>query len=39
MKILTREHFNRWYKLTPYLLSVILLEIPFQVSSIVNPKF
>lgn len=32
MKILTREHFNRWYKLTPYLLSVILVEIPFQVS-------
>nr|XP_023017727.1 ATP-binding cassette sub-family G member 1 [Leptinotarsa decemlineata] len=31
MKILTREHFNRWYKLTPYLLSVILIEIPFQV--------
>lgn len=30
MKILTREHFNRWYKLTPYLLSVILIEIPFQ---------
>ncbi|XP_018573014.1 ATP-binding cassette sub-family G member 4 [Anoplophora glabripennis] len=31
MRILTREHFNRWYKLTPYLLSVILVEIPFQV--------
>ncbi|XP_066252275.1 ATP-binding cassette sub-family G member 1-like [Euwallacea similis] len=31
MKILTREHFNRWYKLSPYLLSVILIEIPFQV--------
>ncbi|KAJ8947355.1 hypothetical protein NQ318_002881 [Aromia moschata] len=31
MRILTREHFNRWYKLTPYLLSVILIEIPFQV--------
>ncbi|KAI2474025.1 ATP binding cassette (ABC) transporter subfamily G member [Diabrotica virgifera virgifera] len=31
MKILSREHFNRWYKLTPYLLSVILVEIPFQV--------
>nr|AEE63375.1 unknown [Dendroctonus ponderosae] len=31
MKILTREHFNRWYKLSPYLMSVILIEIPFQV--------
>ncbi|KAL1509090.1 hypothetical protein ABEB36_003884 [Hypothenemus hampei] len=31
MRILTREHFNRWYKLSPYLLSVILIEIPFQV--------
>lgn len=31
MQILSREHFNRWYKLTPYLLSVILVEIPFQV--------
>ncbi|CAG9820288.1 unnamed protein product [Phaedon cochleariae] len=31
MRVLTREHFNRWYKLTPYLLSVILIEIPFQV--------
>lgn len=35
MKILTREHFNRWYKLTPYLLSVLLLEVPFQVSIII----
>lgn len=31
MRILTREHFNRWYKLSPYLMSVILIEIPFQV--------
>uniref|UniRef100_A0AAR5P8W1 ABC transporter domain-containing protein n=1 Tax=Dendroctonus ponderosae TaxID=77166 RepID=A0AAR5P8W1_DENPD len=31
IKILTREHFNRWYKLSPYLMSVILIEIPFQV--------
>lgn len=36
MKILTREHFNRWYKLSPYLMSVILIEIPFQVSNIIN---
>lgn len=34
MKILRREHFNRWYKLTPYLLSVLLLEIPFQVNKL-----
>ncbi|XP_060531867.1 ATP-binding cassette sub-family G member 1-like [Cylas formicarius] len=31
MRILTREHFNRWYNLTPYLLSIVLIEIPFQV--------
>lgn len=31
MKILEREHFNRWYRLIPYLLSVVLLEIPFQI--------
>ncbi|XP_030766383.1 ATP-binding cassette sub-family G member 1-like [Sitophilus oryzae] len=31
MKILVREHFNRWYKLSPYLMSVILIEIPFQI--------
>lgn len=37
MKILRREHFNRWYKLTPYLLSMLLMEIPFQVSNFINP--
>ncbi|KAF5292526.1 hypothetical protein FQR65_LT01672 [Abscondita terminalis] len=31
MRILKREHFNRWYHLFPYLLSVLLLEIPFQI--------
>ncbi|KAK9730383.1 ABC transporter [Popillia japonica] len=31
MRILSREHFNRWYKLTPYLLAGVLIEIPFQV--------
>ncbi|XP_076252829.1 ATP-binding cassette sub-family G member 1 [Rhynchophorus ferrugineus] len=30
MKILIREHFNRWYKLSPYLMSIVLIEIPFQ---------
>ncbi|XP_043684729.1 ATP-binding cassette sub-family G member 1 isoform X1 [Vespula pensylvanica] len=30
MKILTREHFNRWYKLAPYYVSLLLVEIPFQ---------
>lgn len=29
--MLTREHFNRWYKLGPYFLSLISFEIPFQV--------
>ncbi|XP_030384896.1 ATP-binding cassette sub-family G member 1 [Scaptodrosophila lebanonensis] len=28
--MLTREHFNRWYKLGPYFLSMISFEIPFQ---------
>uniref|UniRef100_A0A182VUV1 ABC transporter domain-containing protein n=1 Tax=Anopheles minimus TaxID=112268 RepID=A0A182VUV1_9DIPT len=31
MESLTREHFNRWYKLGPYFLSVLLLEIPVQI--------
>lgn len=30
MKILTREHFNRWYRLAPYYISMLLIEIPFQ---------
>lgn len=28
-----REHFNRWYNLVPYFLSVVTFEIPFQVSN------
>nr|XP_014086513.2 ABC transporter G family member 6 [Bactrocera oleae] len=28
--MLTREHFNRWYGLTPYFLSMLSFEIPFQ---------
>ncbi|KAI4463698.1 abc transporter g family member 28 [Holotrichia oblita] len=31
MRILSREHFNRWYRLTPYLLAGVLIEIPFQI--------
>ncbi|XP_018338577.1 PREDICTED: ATP-binding cassette sub-family G member 1 [Trachymyrmex septentrionalis] len=30
MKILVREHFNRWYRLAPYYISILLVEIPFQ---------
>ncbi|XP_012288400.1 ATP-binding cassette sub-family G member 1 [Orussus abietinus] len=30
MQILTREHFNRWYQLGPYYISMLLVEIPFQ---------
>lgn len=30
MQILKREHFNRWYKLAPYYISMLLVEIPFQ---------
>ncbi|KAK9508109.1 hypothetical protein O3M35_007842 [Rhynocoris fuscipes] len=29
-KVLTREHFNRWYSLAPYCFALILVEIPFQ---------
>ncbi|KAK3915155.1 ATP-binding cassette sub-family G member 1 [Frankliniella fusca] len=30
VEVLTREHFNRWYKLGPYLLSTLLVELPIQ---------
>ncbi|XP_012522316.1 ATP-binding cassette sub-family G member 1 [Monomorium pharaonis] len=30
MRILMREHFNRWYQLAPYYISILLVEIPFQ---------
>ncbi|KAL7738711.1 hypothetical protein ACLKA6_017391, partial [Drosophila palustris] len=30
INMLTREHFNRWYNLGPYFLSLISFEIPFQ---------
>ncbi|XP_076287324.1 ATP-binding cassette sub-family G member 4 isoform X3 [Lasioglossum baleicum] len=30
MRILSREHFNRWYRLAPYYISMLLVEIPFQ---------
>ncbi|KYN05402.1 ATP-binding cassette sub-family G member 4 [Cyphomyrmex costatus] len=30
MRILMREHFNRWYRLAPYYISILLVEIPFQ---------
>lgn len=32
MQILMREHFNRWYRLAPYYISILLVEIPFQVA-------
>ncbi|TMW43412.1 hypothetical protein DOY81_011509, partial [Sarcophaga bullata] len=28
--MLSREHFNRWYGLGPYFLSLLSFEIPFQ---------
>jgi len=31
--VLKREHFNGWYTLFPYMVSVLLVEIPLQVSS------
>ncbi|XP_014206812.1 ATP-binding cassette sub-family G member 1 [Copidosoma floridanum] len=30
MQILSREHFNRWYRLAPYYISMLLIEVPFQ---------
>lgn len=38
MEIMRREHFNRWYQLGPYYMSVILFEIPFQVSALPSPE-
>ncbi|XP_031826530.1 ATP-binding cassette subfamily G member 4 isoform X2 [Nomia melanderi] len=32
MRILSREYFNRWYRLAPYYISMLLVEIPFQAS-------
>lgn len=31
MRVLQREHFNQWYQLLPYVLSVLLLEVPLQI--------
>ncbi|XP_071455034.1 ATP-binding cassette sub-family G member 1 [Hetaerina americana] len=31
MKVLSQEHFNRWYSLVPYCFSTLMAEIPFQV--------
>ncbi|XP_077286486.1 ATP-binding cassette subfamily G member 4 [Arctopsyche grandis] len=31
MEILKREHFNRWYKLGPFIISTLAIEIPFQI--------
>lgn len=30
MAVLGREHFNRWYRLAPYVFSTLLIELPFQ---------
>lgn len=27
-----REHFNQWYALAPYYISILLIEIPFQMA-------
>ncbi|XP_022165957.1 ATP-binding cassette sub-family G member 1 isoform X2 [Myzus persicae] len=29
-KVLKREHFNSWFTLFPYMVSILLVEIPFQ---------
>lgn len=31
INILSREHFNRWYRLVPYVLSTLLIELPLQI--------
>ncbi|CAH1738913.1 unnamed protein product [Aphis gossypii] len=30
-KVLKREHFNSWFTLFPYMVSILLVEIPFQI--------
>ncbi|XP_025412535.1 ATP-binding cassette sub-family G member 1 isoform X1 [Sipha flava] len=30
-KVLKREHFNGWFTLFPYMISILLVEIPFQI--------
>lgn len=32
IQVLKREHFNRWFRLGPYMISILLIEIPFQVN-------
>ena len=42
VEMLTREHFNRWSSLAPYLLSVVLVELPLQAmlcATYVAPSF
>lgn len=39
METLRREHFNRWYNLIPYYLSIISFEIPFQVELLFGIAF
>lgn len=34
MEILKREHFNRWYKLGPFIISTLAIEVPFQVCKV-----
>lgn len=36
MKSLAIEHFNGWYRLMPFMFSMVMIEIPFQVSNICN---
>lgn len=38
MEILKREHFNRWYKLGPFIISTLAIEIPFQVRKFQKSK-
>lgn len=36
MEILRGEHFNRWYNLGPYIVSILAVELPFQMLSCVS---
>ncbi|XP_048480669.1 ATP-binding cassette sub-family G member 1-like [Plutella xylostella] len=36
MDILRAEHFNRWYNLGPYIVSILAVELPFQMISCVS---
>ncbi|KAH9642941.1 hypothetical protein HF086_011298 [Spodoptera exigua] len=37
MDILRGEYFNRWYNLGPYIVSILAVELPFQIAVFIGP--